>query len=392
MLGLEAVGGVAHCEVWTKVSLLKPSEPGSPGSAPARHSESRPLPRPCGGAFSSLNFAPMPYLPADKRTFSLIPATDYKANDDTNPWLIRPLLRIGSSMMLYGRQGTGKSRLAWQLAYAFASGTSWVGFPVERAGPVIFLEVDMPEWDLQFMIDNAAGLGINHPDIHVINPRTPLNDYFTDFDILRRADRLSLESAIHDIKPVLLVVDAVNDIFRSKGKDVNDEARHALRTVRAMMQGYGAFVYLHHERKASQMHSKSSEDAPGARKDSWLGATAFDGIATSSIQIKDAGIGGQSGHKVLLFQKERLGPVGVGQLSIEMTKPYGFFETKLSVAQALILWKGDDLGSPHSLKEVFAEIAQKVGASEDAVKKAFQRQRENGVEHAWLSHLGGDTL
>lgn len=332
----------------------------------------------------------MSYLPADKRTFSLVPATDYTSQQETSPWLIRPFLRVGSSMMIYGRQGTGKSRLSWQLAYAFASGSPWLGFQIERPGPVIFLEVDMPESDLQQMIDNAAAYGINHPEIHLIHPKTPVGDYFDSFDVLKHSDRVSLASFIHDIKPVLLVIDTGNDVFRTRPGDVNDQVRHVLRTLRSMMQGYGALVYLNHERKKPQTYSKSSEDDSGSDKDVFMGAQAWEGVATTSLRLKNVDESTQSKHKTLLFKKHRLGPPGFEQLSLEMTKPYGFFEAKLTIPQALMLWQGDTFAGPHSYKEVFTDVAAQVGATEEAVKKAFQRQRESGVEHPWLSQLEGD--
>ena len=334
----------------------------------------------------------MSYLPIDKRTFSLIPATDYTSQQETSPWLIHPFLRVGSSMMLYGRQGTGKTRLAWQLAYAFASGTAWMGFPVTRAGPVIFLEVDMPESDVQQMIDNATAYGINHPNIHLIHPKTPTDDYFDSFDVLKRPDRISLMSFIQDIKPVLLVVDTGNDVFRTHPGDINDQVRHVLRTLRSMMQGHGALVYLNHERKKPQTYGRSSEDDSGGDKDVFMGAQAWEGVATTSMRLKNVDETTQSKHKTLLFKKHRLGPPGFEQLSLEMMKPYGFFEAKLTIPQALMLWRGDTSSGPRSYKEVFTDIAVQVGASEETVKKAFQRQRENGVEHPWVEFLERDSL
>src|SRR5690606_535980 len=59
------------------------------------------------------------------------------------PWILRPFLVNGSTMMLYGRQGIGKSSLALQLAYSLTSGEPWMGFPVARSGPVIYLQLDM---------------------------------------------------------------------------------------------------------------------------------------------------------------------------------------------------------------------------------------------------------
>jgi hypothetical protein len=76
----------------------------------------------------------------------------YQFNDfinlpfDEDPWLIKPLIPAGGWVSLYGEpKKARKSYLAIGMSWAVSSGQSdWLGFGVEKSGPVLYLQVDTP--------------------------------------------------------------------------------------------------------------------------------------------------------------------------------------------------------------------------------------------------------
>src|SRR3990167_6684502 len=85
--------------------------------------------------------------PSPIRTSPIIPAADYLALPrNAENWLLRPLLPVGGSMILYGDPKVGKSYAALQLAVALTGDgpDEWLGFPTGQAGPVVYVHLDTP--------------------------------------------------------------------------------------------------------------------------------------------------------------------------------------------------------------------------------------------------------
>lgn len=54
-------------------------------------------------------------------------------------WLVKSWLPASEISVIYGDGGSGKSLIAAQLAYALAAGSAWLGLPVERSRPVVYV-------------------------------------------------------------------------------------------------------------------------------------------------------------------------------------------------------------------------------------------------------------
>jgi len=70
-------------------------------------------------------------------------------------WLIKDLLVPGSYMVIYGKEGSGKSRLTYQLAQAFQTGEPWFGLNIGQTGTVLYLEMDMAPMESSIMVKDA---------------------------------------------------------------------------------------------------------------------------------------------------------------------------------------------------------------------------------------------
>lgn len=80
---------------------------------------------------------------------------------DPETWLIKPLIPTSGAALLYGAPKLGKSGLAIQLAAALSGAyDDWLGFPIVKPGPVLYLQLDQPRstWADRFEKLKAAGL------------------------------------------------------------------------------------------------------------------------------------------------------------------------------------------------------------------------------------------
>ena len=116
-----------------------------------------------------------------------VPADRYiQLTSQSSTWLIRNILPVGGSMLIHAQEKAGKSALAIQLSMALTGVIpDWLGFPIDRKGRVLYLQVDTPRstWSQRFRVLHEAG--------YTLNP-----------DMIRIADQMSLElSSVNVLLP-----------------------------------------------------------------------------------------------------------------------------------------------------------------------------------------------
>ena len=298
--------------------------------------------------------------------------------------------------MLYGRPGLGKTTLALQLAAALmGEQKTWLGFPVERLGPVLWLQLDMPRYEMGAMLERAINAKLFTPtapmsfvrmyDIEddlglledVARPLTEQEEVF-DFNLLVRSDYDALADMIRNLYPVALFVDTVGDAYYSMGtKAINDEIRDVLRRLRSLMRPVGgAVVYLHHQRKRNP---QMMTDDP----DEFLGGMAWAGFASTSLQLMKS----KSSAAVeeddepddkyhLALRKVRLGQLGFDRFEL-VRNGHGFFEPKWTAKHGILLW--DEYLKEQWGGDMYETLSRQLGVTEESLRKAKSRLKEKGV-------------
>jgi len=304
----------------------------------------------------------------------------YAAVQGKIDWVIEPFCVRGSLLMLYGRQGAGKSTLAYQLAHSLASGTPWLGFPVHRTGPVFYLTLDMPKAEYGRLLERVQNSGLDlRSDI------LPSHPELAHFNIRVRDDRKQLQAAIQAVQPVAVIVDTIAKAYTpSASNDINQEVRDVLGKFREVT-GDAVLVYLMHERKKSQFKKLDDHEED---EDAFSGPAAWEQDATTSLRLLDG-----NGHYRLKAGKTRLDLPGFNVLPLArgpQTKG-GLFSASADYQQQLMFWPRfvplAERFEPSNITDVLLDVAERSGASLDAVKQHFYRQKKAGVEFAWSTRL-----
>lgn len=178
---------------------------------------------------------------------SLKPMKEIAASMEDREYLLQGLLPPGGYLHLYGWQGTGKSRLAWQLADCVQrTGAPWMGFPVMRRGNVLWLELDMtPDENMDFY---ACAVEAGFPGEEIIAPDIVPED----FDAHKGECQEFLYTVAHQYTPALVVVDTLSDSFNAEMDNLN--IQRAVRAFRRMFaECKSSFLFINHERAPSQL-------------------------------------------------------------------------------------------------------------------------------------------
>jgi RecA-family ATPase len=166
-------------------------------------------------------------------------------------WLVRPLVPAGGSVLLYGDPKVGKSFAAIQLAMAIQQGGEWFGFPVEKSGPVVYVQLDTPRSLWAERIENLRTDGLPTDSLLLVDRETL--DVFP-FDILDPTHATLLNLALREVDPVAVIIDTIRE-SHSGVEDDSTTMRNVVSSLVAATQP-AALILVSHARKPSY-------DSPG---------------------------------------------------------------------------------------------------------------------------------
>jgi len=226
---------------------------------------------------------------------------DAPIDESYNPWILEPLIPFEAITILDGLGGSGKSWFALDLAYSIGLGKDFLGmFPVRRSGTVLYLTAEeVPQMFLHRLkaIRNYYPANMNFAWISLLDKKIELSPY-----LCRKIRGVQiktvmvevLEWLIDDVKPILVVLDALVNFY---GLDENDseDAMYFYDILKSMMRKYEtAFLLLHHQNKEG-MRAQADDVI------SFRGSGVLREQARSRIIYKNVNLGeGMFARKILL--------------------------------------------------------------------------------------------
>jgi len=189
------------------------------------------------------------------------------------PWLIDTVLPARSLSMMFGKENTGKSFVALDMAGCVAGGLTWLGgFPVEP-GPVIYITAEglghlgyrFEAW-LKARLDGQLPLFF---PLYFIPQALHLNTKDGFRRLALALERLSFA------RPVLVIIDTLHSCTAGMDENSAQDVGEFLKVCEWLRQTVGAAVLtIHHSRKAG---------------DTYRGHSSFAGAADTLIHVKKAG-------------------------------------------------------------------------------------------------------
>lgn len=194
---------------------------------------------------------------SEKRKLVVVSAADLQKMKTKRPEsILSPWLCSQSLSMIYSWRGTGKTWVALNIAYAVATGGSFLRWKAEQPIKVLYIDGEMPAYSLKERLEKIAGV-MPHPEIlRILTP---------DFqpsgipDLSNGQGQEEFESVIEaDTK--LIIVDNISALCRT-GKENESESWMPVQEWALRMRAKGISVlFIHHAGKGGGQRGSSKRE------------------------------------------------------------------------------------------------------------------------------------
>ncbi len=280
-------------------------------------------------------------------------------NIPPRPNLLSPWLREKSVSMLYAPRGVGKTWTALSVAYAVASGGSFLRWTAPKAVPVMYLDGEMAAGDLQ---DRLSRIVSKAPNRSPADLRVVAADLSEDGlpCLATEAGQRAVINALGDTK--LVVVDNIATLVRvSKSNEAESWAPVQNFALRLRRRGVST-LFIHHSGKSGDQRGTSAKE------------DVMDSV-------------------VRLTRPDDYDPAEGARFTVEYTKARGFygedatsFEARLNAATGE--WETSD-PAPGKEEQILdlaldgkltqRQIAERAGCSVGYVNKVLSGQKRSGA-------------
>lgn len=225
-------------------------------------------------------------------------------------WHVPDLIPAHQVTMLSGDGGVGKSLLALQLAVATAAGTSWIGRPVDRPGPALYLSAEDEDAELhRRLVDicRAEELDLARLDLHrraLAGSEALLATFDRQTQMIRATPLWArLTASVAEVEPRLLILDTLADLHA--GDEINrTHARQFVGLLRGLAISHRIAVVLLAHPSLSGMASGSGLS----------GSTAWNASVRSRLYLERVSDEGHEAHpnlRRLTNKKSNYGKLGI---------------------------------------------------------------------------------
>lgn len=152
------------------------------------------------------------------------------------PWVIDGVAARGRLTTLVGRSGIGKTWLSLVAAAAVHDGSSVGGIRCEQ-GATLYVDAENNSDEIRRRMEEAS-----------LGPAIMTYVESDGHDLARHEHRESLRRLIEEVKPSLVILDALKSLSPSAGESDNDAMAVVVMGVRGIARETGAAIVLQHHR------------------------------------------------------------------------------------------------------------------------------------------------
>ena len=172
--------------------------------------------------------------------------------------LLEPFLTEQGLVMLYAKRGVGKTHIALGIAYAVASGGTFLKWSAPAPRKVLYIDGEMPAISMQERLRKISCHAIQTPMPNYLSLITPDLQEDQLPDLSTRAGREALEPYIQDVD--LVIVDNISSLFRS-GTENEAESWQPIQDWGLSLRKRGKSVlFVHHAGKSGAQRGTSKKE------------------------------------------------------------------------------------------------------------------------------------
>ena len=221
-------------------------------------------------------------LPAAERAHRLMVAPEIKGGQDRSPPLVvvtiedflvkdlparevlfSPWLLSQSLNMVYAWRGVGKTHFSMNVAYAVASGGSFLRWQAEKPRKVLYIDGEMPGGAFQKRLAEMVKANDKTPEpgmLHIITP-----DIQPDFrpipDLATTDGQQAIDLEIEATGAEVLFLDNLSCLVRGEGKENESEGWLLVQGWALKWRAKGrSIVFIHHEGKSGAQRGTSRRE------------------------------------------------------------------------------------------------------------------------------------
>jgi len=198
-------------------------------------------------------------------------------------YLIENFLIEEGVLLIASTDGTGKSLIASQLGYSLSTGIDYLDFRVLKPSPVVHIQFEMEDGELQRRMDLQEEWFKNHPALkpHFIAPRDD-SDIFED-----KWDKIDTTLQEHDFRRGTIIVDNLYTSTDLKLSD-NDELKLLIKKIERIKKKYKlAIVLIGHFTKVDAGQPLDKNNIEGGKKlTNWVNNVFLMGKSTLNPDLR----------------------------------------------------------------------------------------------------------
>lgn len=173
--------------------------------------------------------------------------------------LLSPFLPTQGLCMLYAKRGVGKTHVALGIAYAVATGGTFLKWHAPVAKKVLYIDGEMPAAAMQERLRRiSTDGGLKHPEPCFFRLVTPDLQEMPMPNLSTSQGREAIEALVQDSD--LIIIDNISTLFRS-GDENEAESWQPVQDWALSLRRQGkSVIFVHHAAKAGQQRGTSKRE------------------------------------------------------------------------------------------------------------------------------------
>lgn len=172
--------------------------------------------------------------------------------------LLEPFLPTQGLVMIVAKRGVGKTHIALGIAYAVASGGTFLKWTAPQPKKVLYIDGEMPAVLMKERLLIISTMGLPKPASEFLQLLTPDLQSSRMPDLSQKAGRDAIESLLENID--LVVIDNISCLFRSGSENESDSWQEAQEWALDLRKKGKSVLFVHHAGKSGNQRGTSKRE------------------------------------------------------------------------------------------------------------------------------------